>query len=55
MRFQYFIDVTAQGVEGARLMAFLVYQGHDAVFYTSHWTERGDLTIKLEVEAFNQL
>lgn len=55
MRAQYFRDITEQGVEIARQMAFLVEQGHDAVFSESYRSARDALTSKMEVEAAKQL
>lgn len=55
MRAQYFRDITEQGVEMARQMAFLVEQGNDAVFSDSYRTARDALTSKMEVEAAKQL
>ena len=51
MRAQYFRDITDQGVEAARQMAFLVEQGHDAVFSDSYKSAREALTSKLEIQA----
>lgn len=55
MRAQYFRDITEQGVEMARQMAFLVEQGNDAVFSEAYRTARDTLTTKMEVEAAKQL
>lgn len=50
MRAQYFRDITEQGVEAERQMAFLVEHGHDSVFSESYRTGREALTTKLVVE-----
>jgi len=55
MRAQYFRDINDQGMEMARQMAFLVEQGHDAVFSESYRSARTTLTSKMEVEAAKQL
>lgn len=55
MRAQYFRDITENGIEEARQMAFLVEQGNDAVHSASYKTARSALNGKLEVEAAKQL
>lgn len=55
MRAQYFRDITENGIEEARHMAFLVEQGNDAVHSPTYRTAREALTGKLEVEAAKQL
>lgn len=55
MRAQYFRDITENGIEEARQMAFLVEQGNDAVHSETYKTAREALTGKLEVEAAKQL
>lgn len=55
MRAQYFRDVTEQGMEMARQMAFLVEQGHDAVFSESYRSAREALTSKIETEAAKEM
>lgn len=55
MRAQYFRDITENGIEQARQMAFLVEQGHDAVHSESYRSAREALTSKIEVEAAKQL
>lgn len=55
MRAQYFRDITENGLEQARQMAFLVEQGHDAVHSESYRSAREALTSKIEVEAAKQL
>lgn len=55
MRVQYFRNAMEQGVEAGRQMAFLVEQGHDAVFVKSHRSARETLTTKREVEAARQM
>lgn len=55
MRAQYFRDITEQGVEAGRQLAYLVEQGHEAVFSESHRTARVALTSELEIEAAKQL
>jgi uncharacterized membrane protein YgcG len=51
MRGQYFCDIVQYGVEGARQMAFLVEQSHDAVHSLSHRSVRESLNQRLETEA----
>lgn len=55
MRSQYFRDITENGIEEARQMAFLVEQGSDAVHSNAYRSTREVLTGKLEVEAAKQL
>ena len=50
MRAQYFRDITDQGIEAARQMAFLVGQGHDAVFSDSYKFAREAFPTKLEIK-----
>lgn len=51
MRAQYITDIKEQGVVLARQMAFLVEQGHDAVFSESYHSVIEALTVKMEFEA----
>ncbi|PXF49273.1 hypothetical protein BWQ96_00847 [Gracilariopsis chorda] len=55
MRAQYFRDITENGMEEAKQMAFLVEQGHNAVHSESYRTAREALSTKLEFEAAMQL
>lgn len=55
MRGQYFRDMTEQGPEIAKKMAYLVEQGHDAVFSENYRTTLEELTAKLEIESAKQL
>ena len=55
MRAQYFRDITENGIEEARQMAFLVEQGSDAVHSGVYKSVREALTGKLESEAAKQL
>lgn len=54
-RAQYFGDITENGMEDARQMAFLVEQGSDAVQFSTYKTAREALTGKLEIEAAKQI
>lgn len=55
IRDQYFHDINDQGMEIARQMAFLVGQGHEAVFSESYRSVRDALTSKMETEAAKQM
>lgn len=55
MRAQNFLGVTEHGVEAVRQMAFLVDQGHDALFSKLYRSVKEALTGKLETEASNNV
>lgn len=55
MRAQNFRDIVDHGIEEERHTAFLVEQGHDAVYCYSYKTARIYVTGRLETEAAKQL
>lgn len=55
MRAQYFCDITENGIQEARQMAFLVKQGSASIHSNRNRTARESLTGNLEIEAAKQL